>query len=282
MNFLKMVIIILMFVPVVWGESNDLKFRVTSEEYKQYIETIPELKKADEKLNTIYKKLMSALKDPSEKKFLQKEQLEWLKTREDAALAAGPKGSEEFINTLINFTIQRSTILEERLQNLNQNLVSEEVKPEQEKLSENLESSFSKNNKDVSESASEYKSEEQQEKNSQGTESTLTSEVNKETSSGKDIINVIAKYFVFFLTINAIVAIILHNRNEKLTIYRDFTDLTISGIATGIFLILTVVDVSKFFQDILNIIALLAFLFISFSVFRISYITNGNSNFQFK
>ncbi len=124
MNFLKMVIIILMFVPVVWGESNDLKFRVTSEEYKQYIETIPELKKADEKLNTIYKKLMSALKDPSEKKFLQKEQLEWLKTREDAALAAGPKGSEEFINTLINFTIQRSTILEERLQNLNQNLVS--------------------------------------------------------------------------------------------------------------------------------------------------------------
>lgn len=102
----------LFFYSFSFGTKNEII--ITNDEYHSYLQSSSEFNSADKELNSIYKKLLNLLPE-HEKQNLIKEQLEWIKIRDEYAFRSGPKGSKEYIDALIKIT-------NERIQELNKKL----------------------------------------------------------------------------------------------------------------------------------------------------------------
>ncbi|MDA8090568.1 MAG: lysozyme inhibitor LprI family protein [Nitrospiraceae bacterium] len=89
--------------------------KITDAEYRQYIKASVDFKKSESDLNTVYKELLAILHS-NEKEELKQSQREWIKTRDDEAFKAAPKGSAAYIATLVKITNDRAAELKSRLQ----------------------------------------------------------------------------------------------------------------------------------------------------------------------
>lgn len=105
-------------IGVSFADQNTSK--ITDTEYQQYLEISPDFRMAEDELNSIYKELMSIL-PPSEKEKLKRSQREWLKMREEEAFKVAPKGSPDYIDSLVKITNDRVAELKAILLSLNQN-----------------------------------------------------------------------------------------------------------------------------------------------------------------
>jgi Uncharacterized protein conserved in bacteria len=215
---------------------------ISDSEYRQYTELSNDFKLSEQKLNEVYKGLVSTLNN-EEKEKLKLEQREWIKTRDIKTFNVGPKGGPIYIESLIKNTKERTFELQSRIGRKSASEITPvaQPKPTEVKTSQKI--------------------------------PTETNSKQPDTEKKDQIV----KYAIIFLILISCLSVFLHLQG-KLIIYKDYTDaaVTIGGVIVSIIIFYTCknfLNISEFTSKLIACI----FFFVNFIfVFRMTYITNSN------
>lgn len=252
---------------VSYADSN--KPTISDSEYRQYIKISNEFKLSEQKLNAVYKDLVSTLNN-EEKEKLKLEQREWIKTRDIKAFNVGHKGGPSYIESLIIIDNERISELQSRI---SRKPVSEVAPVAQPKPAEVTASQTIPTETDSKQPDTLVAQPKPAEVKANQTMPIKTDSKQPDTEKKNQIV----KYAIIFLLLISCVSVFLCFQG-KLIIYRDYTDaaITVGGVFISIIIYFTC---TKFFNtsEFTSSLITCLFFFVNFIfVFRMTYITNSN------